>query len=264
MNRPDWKLREALREGAEDGLLVDLDARIDGAENDGIRARWEFGKQLLTERKGKQLPPGRLDAVARLIEKSREEVTRRMTFALRFPSEEEVSHAVTNFGSWHRIVNEALASTAHLSSEKDEWATPADLFAALNAEFNFTLDVCATAKNAKCPRYLTEADDGLWHSWAGEVVFMNPPYSKVDQWMGKAALEGENGATVVCLVPSRTDVGWFWEHARRGQIRFIRGRVHFVDDVGKTGPAPFPSTVVVFGANYPPGLVWFWWGDDEA
>jgi hypothetical protein len=32
----------------------------------------------------------------------------RLTFALRFPIEEELSNAVTNFGSWHRVVNEAL------------------------------------------------------------------------------------------------------------------------------------------------------------
>lgn len=247
-----------------DAILVALDAEVDGAEKDGIWARWQFGRQLLTERKGKQLPAGRLDQVVALTKKSRQELQFRMSFAERYPSEDEVSNAVRHFQSWHRIVNEALASTAHLSSEKDEWATPKELFAAVDAEFNFTLDVCATAENAKCERYLSKDDDGLSQNWAGEVVFMNPPYSAVDEWMEKAAFEGKNGATVVCLVPSRTDVGWFWEHARQGQIRFIRGRVHFIDDLGNTGPAPFPSTVVVFGKDYPPGLVWFWWGDDRS
>ena len=46
--------------------LVEMDARVDGAEHDGIWARWEFGNALLVERAangGKQLPHGRLDEV---------------------------------------------------------------------------------------------------------------------------------------------------------------------------------------------------------
>ena len=161
-----------------------------------------------------------------------------------------------NFRSWHALVNEALASTAHLSAEKDEWATPQALFEQLDAEFGFTLDVCASPYNAKCKRYFTAADDGLSRSWSGEVVFMNPPYSTVSEWMGKALYESEHGATVVCLVPSRTDVGWFWDYAKSGEIRLIQGRLHFTDDEGNTGPAPFPSVVVVFGPDCAPGLVW--------
>ena len=36
------------------------------------------------------------------------------------------------------------------SSATCEWATPPELFKALDAEFGFTCDVCATADNAKC------------------------------------------------------------------------------------------------------------------
>ena len=47
---------------------------------------------------------------------------------------------------------------------------PPQVFDPLNAEFGFTLDPCATAANAKCAKYFTEADDGLTQSWAGERV----------------------------------------------------------------------------------------------
>jgi 16S rRNA G966 N2-methylase RsmD len=96
----------------DDQRLVALDRKVDAAEGDGILARWEFGHELLAERVGKQLPAGRLDEVAELIGKSREEVSKRMTFARRFPTETEVRNAVTNFHSWHDVVNQALASTA--------------------------------------------------------------------------------------------------------------------------------------------------------
>jgi len=65
------------------------------------------------------------------------------------------------------------------SSASGEWATPQDLFDVLHAEFGFTLDPCATAENAKCPKFYTwEGHNGLWQSWAGERVFLNPPYGR--------------------------------------------------------------------------------------
>lgn len=61
------------------------------------------------------------------------------------------------------------------SSASDEWETPQELFEALDGEFHFTLDVCATKANAKCRRFFTEQDDGLAQEWSG-VCWMNPPY----------------------------------------------------------------------------------------
>ena len=73
---------------------------------------------------------------------------------------------------------------------------------------------------------------------------MNPPYGKqIAKWMRKAWQSSQEGATVVCLVPVRTDTKWWHEYAFRGEIRFIRGRLKFGDG---TSPAPFPSALVVF------------------
>src|SRR3990172_1032571 len=129
-------------------------------------------------------------------------------------------------------------------STKDEWATPADLFEALNREFAFTLDPCATPMNAKCARFFTRDDDGLSKCWAGEVVFMNPPYGRaIVRWMEKAYAES-NAATVVCLIPARTDTAWWHEFVMRSdEIRYLRGRVCFG---GKGKPAPFPSAIAIF------------------
>jgi site-specific DNA-methyltransferase (adenine-specific) len=236
----------------------ELDAEVDTAENDGIRARWQFGRALLMERVGKKLPIGRLAEVAEAIGKSQTEVRYRMVFAQRYGSEIEFVNAIDEYRSWYQIVNEALASTAHLSAEKDEWATPDELFETVDTEFGFTLDVCATAKNAKCARYWTETDMPLWRDWTDERCWMNPPYSQIESWMAKAFDTGlSGGGLVVCLVPSRTDVGWFWDYARHGEVRFIRGRQWFVDDEDNTGPAPFPSALVVFGPDYPAAARWW-------
>lgn len=137
----------------------------------------------------------------------------------------------------------SLNTEVMFSSATDEWATPPHVFATLDREFRFSLDVCATADNAKCPRFFTRADDGLAQPWDG-VCWMNPPYGDViGDWMRKAYESSLAGAVVVCLVPARTDTAWWHDFAMKGEIRFVRGRLKF--GAAEYG-APFPSAVVVF------------------
>ena len=132
----------------------------------------------------------------------------------------------------------------HFSSKTDNWATPRDFFDRLDGVFNFTLDPCADAENAKCPKFFTREDDGLAQSWDGERVFMNPPYGReIGAWVKKAS---EAKALVVCLVPARTDTAWWQDHVigGGGHVTFLRGRLKF--GMVAKDPAPFPSAVVVF------------------
>lgn len=131
----------------------------------------------------------------------------------------------------------------HFSSATEMWATPQGFFDCLDTEFGFQVDVCAIAENAKCARFFTPEEDGLAQEWAG-ICWMNPPYGRtIGHWMRKAYESSQAGATVVCLVPARTDTAWWHEYAMKGEIRFIRGRLKFG---GHKNSAPFPSAVVVF------------------
>ena len=125
----------------------------------------------------------------------------------------------------------------------DEWATPHYLFDALHGEFGFTLDACATERNAKCARYFTRDMDGLAQDWGTERVFMNPPCSNCGDWMHKASASAARGALVVALVPSRTDTDWWHRYAMAGEIRFLKGRLRI--GACNTTTAPFASAVVV-------------------
>lgn len=145
------------------------------------------------------------------------------------------------------------------SSNSHEWETPQELFDELNKEFHFTLDPCASDQNAKCHIYYTKEEDGLKQNWVKIVnkklcftrVFMNPPYGReIGKWVKKAYLESLLvGATVVCLLPARTDTKWFHDYCLRGEIRFLKGRLYFKNQNGKTGRAPFPSMIVIFRGN---------------
>lgn len=131
----------------------------------------------------------------------------------------------------------------HFSSATDDWATPKDFFDKLNAEFNFTLDVCASDGNAKCSRYFTIKDDGLSQPWEG-TCWMNPPYGRgIGDWMQKAYESARQGATVVCLVPARTDTRWWQDFAAKGEVYFVPGRLKFGN---AKASAPFPCALVTF------------------
>jgi site-specific DNA-methyltransferase (adenine-specific) len=146
------------------------------------------------------------------------------------------------------------------SKASDSWRTPEDLFCALDAEFGFDVDVAATADNCWKENYLgpdrgrADREDALSVNWvlAGPVCFMNPPYSRCRDFIAKAAQEARNGATVVCLVPSRTDTRFWHQHVwdaekhqpRPGvEIRFLKGRLKFGNSANS---APFPSVIVIF------------------
>lgn len=124
-------------------------------------------------------------------------------------------------------------------SQSVEWATPKSVYDALDAEFHFNFDPCP----------LGGQDDGLatlFCSWAGKRVFCNPPYGPgIGNWLKR----GFDAEIAVYLLPARTDTKWFHEIvlSKATEIRFIKGRLYFVDQNGNAeGRAPFPSMIVVF------------------
>ena len=128
----------------------------------------------------------------------------------------------------------------------DEFYIPLRVWLPWDAEFHFTLDVCATAESALCPRYFTKEEDALKQSWEGEVWWCNPPYSpgNLAAFIAKCDFEARQpGHRVgVALVPSRTDRKWWHDYVesmlelqRRDpallpfslEVRFRKGRIAF-------------------------------------
>ena len=132
------------------------------------------------------------------------------------------------------------------SCRSEEWPTPQTFFETLAREFAFTLDPCATRRNAKCTVYFTKSQDRLTQDWGTRRVFCNPPYGRcMRAWAQKCYQASQAGATVVLLAHARTDTLWFydWVYGKASEIRFIKGRLKFGD--GRQS-APFPSLVAIF------------------
>lgn len=71
--------------------------------------------------------------------------------------------------------------------------------------------------------------------------FVNPPYSKIKEFVDKSIEEHKKGKEVILLIPARTDTKYFRKLVDYGcTIIFITGRLHF----NESNSAPFPSCVI--------------------
>jgi phage N-6-adenine-methyltransferase len=130
------------------------------------------------------------------------------------------------------------------ASANQDYETPWSLFNELDAEFGFTLDVCASDKNYKVENYISESQDALSQEWFG-TCWMNPPYKSLGKWVAKAYKESQKeDCIVVCLIPARTNTLWWHEYCMKGEIRFIKGRPKFE---GCKHGLPQPLAIVIFG-----------------
>lgn len=128
---------------------------------------------------------------------------------------------------------------------RDSWATPLPVYLALDAEFDFQADLCASDTNAKHPLYVTEADDALsmgsFKRLAsvipdGNFAWCNPPYSDIAPWVGLCADLQDIGIGTVLLVMADSSVGWYYEALQHcNEIReVVKGRLAFINpETGK-------------------------------
>lgn len=160
-----------------------------------------------------------------------------------------------------------------MNKPSDEWQTPQWLYDELNSEFNFRVDLCATAYNTKIhtyyKNYLTN-EIGFLNVYLtkytpiqplsslvltyGEpvAVFMNPPYSNPLPFVQKA-WEDSKFCKIVMLLPVRTSTKWwkvFWDYeVRKGkqgtEVRFLPKRVAFVRDGKEVKGTSFDSCIII-------------------
>lgn len=85
--------------------LERIEAAIRASDGEAIRARWEFGRQVIAQREGKQLPRGLSPEICRRAGISAEELSRRTRIAEAY-SQTELSHLCESPGvTWTAIVN---------------------------------------------------------------------------------------------------------------------------------------------------------------
>ena len=147
--------------------------------------------------------------------------------------------------------------------DKNSWRTDPRVFRALDKEFNFNLDVCASDANHLCEYYLTKENDALRKNWShyadplgNDHAFCNPPYSRgmIKEFMLKAIEQKKHYVTTVFLVPATLDAKWLpLDHV--SEIRIITGgRLSFLHPVEnkKINGSTKGSMIVIFRPSINP------------
>ena len=164
-----------------------------------------------------------------------------------------------------------------IEPDRDAWATPPELWAAICAEFGTPLlDVCASAQNAKCGLYYTEEQDGLKQPWLrdGGLNFCNPGYSNVVPWLEKAAQEAQLGACSIVLTHvtlsggdgrNRTGVKPYFQQACSIHM-LLNPRVQFLPPAGVKATSNAKDNMIW---GFAPGrkfteTVWWDWTKEAA
>jgi phage N-6-adenine-methyltransferase len=144
-------------------------------------------------------------------------------------------------------------NSALLSSEKHDWQTPdnlLDLVRKCSSSGLIGYDPCTVDGNpCRAICYSRPDDDGLSTRWWGNgLVYCNPPYSNVSDWVNKATRESVEGAEIIMLVPARPDTRWWHDNIAIGAdaVCFWKGRLKFK---GAPASAPFPSAIVYWGSR---------------
>lgn len=132
----------------------------------------------------------------------------------------------------------------------DSWETPQKLFDKLNKEFNFTLDAAATGANVK--GNLKWRANSLAEDWKGEVVFINPPYSRgnIEAFMEACYYNFLlYRTTIVAIVRLDPSTSWWQDfiHGTATQVRMFTKRIKFT---GAADSYPFPTCAVVWSDNH--------------
>lgn len=175
---------------------------------------------------------------------------------------------------------------ALLESGRQNWATPILFFRWLDACFRFTVDAAAEKWSAKVRRFWDLETNALRQDWSKDRIFDNPPYDRVGEFLEVGKAGARAGGLSAHLVATRPDTAWWRGATEEGWGRLRRSYYHQASRVlwfayaeGTVGiyhhderltfvlpeaerqariakgkdpdePAPFPSSVLIFG---PPG-----------
>ena len=141
----------------------------------------------------------------------------------------------------------------HINND-DNYATPPELYKALDNRFDFDFDPCPYCEG-------DVVVDGLSIEW-GKSNFVNPPYSKKlkDEFVKKGIQEMKKGKVCVFLIPVSTSTKLFHKYIKPNatEIEFVEGRIKFgkldsngkfyipLNKYGKTQSGTKDSMIVVF------------------
>jgi len=145
-------------------------------------------------------------------------------------------------------------SVQHLKSIsiQDEYGTPKELFQTICKKYNLhpQIDICASKTNHVLPNYITKQQN-CFNYEIKQDFFMNPPYSKVSEFMAFAYEQHKkNNVSCLILTYSKTGTKWWHKYVQgiADHVEFQKGRISFLDENSYRTKhcAPYDSAWIVF------------------
>jgi len=171
----------------------------------------------------------------------------------------------------------APGPTRKVSTSRDTWETPDDLFFVMDLAFgHFDIDLAASDLNTRAEVWFEgpciDPVDGVGcrcglhvsYDFNGKSVWLNPPYSRsIEDWVWRCHDLRHEGANVVILLPAATDTKWWQLLVHLADtVYLLVGRVQFK---GTTSSNPNGSAIAVFQHGGPPRrmdnadiIMWDW------
>lgn len=110
-----------------------------------------------------------------------------------------------------------------------------------------SIDLAASASNAKRGRFITKEQDSLKTEWCFVGIgWLNPEFSNIGKWAQKCWDSWTMwGMKTLMLVPASCGSNWYRDYVyRKAQTVFLNGRIQFV---GSTDPYPKDLMICAYG-----------------
>lgn len=138
--------------------------------------------------------------------------------------------------------NKATGASFARGSSKQDYATPEDFRSAVVKKFGLpSFDLAADETNHFGPSWfsLKDGDDSFEQVWneLNGLLWLNPPFDRIEPWVEKCHLSAELGAKILLLVPASVGSVWYSKHVHgvANDVYFLTGRLCF------DGNAPYPK-----------------------
>lgn len=140
---------------------------------------------------------------------------------------------------------------------KQDYETPLEFIEAVEKRFGrLTVDLAASAENAKASLYFTENDNALDQEWPEGLLWLNPPFKDIEPWAAKCAWDASPRRRILMLTPASIDALWYAKHVHhKAAVLAVSPRIQFV---GADHGYPKPLMLSCFGFGVSGLDVWQW------
>jgi phage N-6-adenine-methyltransferase len=143
---------------------------------------------------------------------------------------------------------------------KQDYGTPTDFLQAVTDRFGpLAWDLAATAYNRVAPHFISEEENSFIKDWhlldPGKLLWLNPPFDRIEPWACKCRAESLMGARILFLVPASVGSNWYANYIHgRALVLFLSPRLKFggCED-------PYPKDLMLAAFSFVPGFeCWRW------